>query len=133
MHPVELQNVLDSMTIIVDSREQKTEQAQKRYAAFGCDWKREKLDFGDYSAEFTMPDNTVFALDRLVVVERKMSLDELCGCYTRERERFVREFERAAGCGARVYLLIENATWELIYNGKYRSQMPCASGLLRQR
>ena len=32
------------------------------------------------------------------------------------------EFERAATAGARVYLLIENATWTDIFNGNYRSK-----------
>lgn len=123
MHPVEIQNALDTMTIIVDSREQDTAQARRRYESFGCPWIRDKLDFGDYSAMFTMPDESKFDLRNLAVIERKMSLDELCGCYTHDRARFEREFERAKRAGARVCLLIENASWETAYNGKYRSKM----------
>jgi hypothetical protein len=44
-------------------------------------------------------------------------------CYTKERPRFIREFERAKESGAKVYLLIENADWEKAYNGTYRSQL----------
>lgn len=123
MHPVDIDATLNQMTVIVDSREQPTKQAQRRYSEFGCPWKRDKLDFGDYSAEYILSDGSVFSLRRSVVIERKMSLDELCGCFTRDRARFSREFERAKGAGAKIYLLIEGASWEMAYNGKYRSQM----------
>ena len=111
------------MKICVDSREQATEQSKRRYADFGVPWERGKLDFGDYSAVFTLPDGTEFSLKDKAVVERKMSLTECCGCFTHDRERFTREFERAKAVNAKIYLLIENASWELAYNGKYRSQM----------
>ena len=61
--------------------------------------------------------------DNLFVIERKMSIDELCQCYTHDRDRFVREFERADRDGAKIYLLVEDATWERFYAGKYRSRM----------
>ena len=56
-----------------------------------------------------------------------MDLDELAGCFTRERARFRREFERARDAGARVYLFVENATWENLVNGKYRSKFAPAA------
>ena len=123
MHPVEIEQTLDSMTVLVDTRERPTEYSEKRYAQFGRPYRREKLDVGDYSAEFTTPTGEVVSLKNKVVVERKNSIDELCMCYTTERGRFEREFERAKNGGIKVYLLIENATFEAIYNGKYRSRM----------
>lgn len=111
------------MVCICDSREQATEQSKRRYADFGVPWERGKLDFGDYSAVFTLPDGTEFSLKDKICVERKMNLSEICGCFTHDRERFTREFERAKAANAKIYLLIENASWELAYNGKYRSQM----------
>lgn len=50
-----------------------------------------------------------------------MNLDELCQCFGRERARFEREFQRASGAGCRIYLIVEDGTWEKAYNGKYRS------------
>ena len=123
MHPVEVENALKTMCILVDSREQATEQSKRRYADFGVPFERGKLDFGDYSAVFTLPDGAEFSLKDKAVVERKMSLTECCGCFTHDRPRFTREFERAKQAGARTYLLIEEASWEKAYNGKYRSQM----------
>lgn len=123
MHPIDVESTLKTMVCICDSREQETKQSKRRYADFGVPWERGKLDFGDYSAVFTLPDGTEFSLKDKAVVERKMSLTECCGCFTHDRQRFTREFERAKQAGARTYLLIENASWELAYNGKYRSQM----------
>ena len=123
MHPVEVENALKTMCILVDSREQATKQSERRYADFGVPWERCKLDFGDYSAVFTLPDGSEFDLRESCTIERKQSIDELCGCYTHDRSRFKREFERAKEAGAKLYLLIENASWGMAYNGKYRSQM----------
>lgn len=123
MHPIDIENTLATTKILVDSREQDTEQARRRYAIFGCDHKRHKLDFGDYSCEFTLPNGKVVSLADKCVIERKYGLSELCMCYTRERGRFKREFERAASKGAKTYLLIEGASWEAVYAGRYRSQM----------
>lgn len=123
MHPIEVESILKTMIIWIDSREQATEQSKRRYADFGVPWERGKLDFGDYSAVFTLPDGAEFSLKDKAVVERKMDLSEACGCFTHDRPRFTREFERAKAANAKIYLLIEEANWEKAYNGKYRSQM----------
>ena len=123
MHPIDIERTLKTMKICVDSREQATKQSERRYADFGVPWERCKLNFGDYSAVFTLPDGAEFSLKDKAVVERKMSLTECCGCFTHDRPRFTREFERAKQAGARTYLLIEEASWEKAYNGKYRSRM----------
>ena len=52
-----------------------------------------------------------------------MSLDELAMCFGTERKRFVREFERAKEIGMRIYMLVENASYENLYNHKYRSML----------
>ena len=123
MHPIDVFSTLETMSILVDTREQPTQRAQRRYKQFGCKWERHKLDFGDYSAVFTLPDGSLFSLKSIVSIERKQSLDELCQCFTHDRKRFVREFERAQAAGGKIYLLVENASWEKIYAGSYRSQM----------
>ena len=120
--------VLDSFEILVDTREQDTERAHKRYASFGVPIRRVALGYGDYAYNATLPDGRqIYDVSKTVspmcVVERKMNLDELAGCYTRSRDRFRHEFERAQNHGCRIYLLCENASWENILNGKYRSQI----------
>jgi ERCC4-type nuclease len=106
------------MVCLVDTREQDTPRLRARLRQIGCPWEREKLDFGDYSVRCNKVD-----LSNIIAIERKMSLDELCNCYCTGRRRFEREFERAKAAGAKTYLLVENATWENAYAGKYRSRM----------
>lgn len=118
MHPVDVNSALKSMVCLVDTREQDTPRFRARMKSIVCPWERKKLDFGDYSAKCESLD-----LSGSVVIERKMSLDELCNCYCKERGRFEREFERAMAANAKVYLLIEDASWEQAYAGKYRSKM----------
>lgn len=123
MTPFELQKTLESLTLLLDTREQETASLKRRLKDIGLPCKRQKLDFGDYSCELTMPDGSVVRFDRLFAIERKMSIDELASCFTSQRKRFTSEFERAKQAGAKIYLLIENATMEKIVNGQYRSQM----------
>lgn len=118
MHPVEVKSALESMVCLVDTREQDTPRLRARLKEIGCPWERKKLNFGDYSVKCDAID-----LSETIAVERKMDLDELCNCYCKERKRFEREFERAKRAGAKVYLLIEDGSWEDAYIGKYRSRM----------
>ena len=85
------------------------------------------MNVGDYSATVLLPNKKEFSLSDKVSVERKFGIDELCNCFCKDRKRFEREFERARQAGAKVYLLIEDASWESAYNGKYRSRMAPAS------
>lgn len=123
MSVFEINKALESMTIYVDTREQKTARAAMRYSQFGVPYERKKLDFGDYSCKFDLSDGKVFDLASLVSIERKQSFDELAMCYCTERKRFTAEFERAKEANAKVYLLVEGETWERAYNGSYRSKM----------
>lgn len=109
--------------LIVDTREQDTDRLRRRIRQTGLSFVRQKLDFGDYSAKTTLDNGTEFDISSSVSIERKMNLDELCACYCKGRKRFTREFERAKSAGAKVYLLIENANLEKVYNGSYRSKM----------
>ena len=126
MDHFEQEAMLQSMKILVDTREQNTERARRRYATFGVPYERATLNYGDYCYNAQLPNGRwLFDTDQLIsapiVVERKMNLDELAQCLTRSRDRFEREFQRAKSNNARVFLLIENANWENLINGKYRS------------
>lgn len=123
MTPREMENILSSIFLIVDTREQPTEGYFKRLEAVGLPYRRQKLDFGDYSCGFCPTDGAEVLLDKEIVIERKMNLDEICGNFTRGRDRFAREFERAAASGAKVHLIVENGNYEKLINGKYRSRL----------
>lgn len=101
-------------TIIVDTREQDLH-ILKRLESMGIQYVRRKLDHGDYS--FEVGD---ISYEHKIVVERKGSLDEIIGNFTKGRDRFRKEFERSKGC--RVILMVE-ATMKQIETGQYRSRM----------
>lgn len=125
MTPIEIENCLDSINILIDTREQPSDRAEKRYKTFGCPYRRQKLEYGDYAFNFVMPDGSELydlsdSVNAPVVIERKMSLEELSNNLTRERGRFAREFERAGK--ASIYLLVEDGSWKHIITGRYKTK-----------
>lgn len=127
MERLDIEECLNSFRVIVDNREQETPRAKERYKALGCPIERATLDYGDYCGNITLPSNkALYGLTERIqpacIVERKMSLDELAQCFTKGRDRFKREFERAKTNGAKIYLLVENASYEAIINHRYRSK-----------
>ena len=126
MDHFEVTEVLNTFQILVDNREQATPKAVERYKSFGVPYKRATLNYGDYCGIITLNDSEIYDTAHSVkascVIERKMSLDELAMCFTRGRDRFRREMERAASNNSTVYLLVENATYEGIIKHRYRSR-----------
>ena len=141
MHPIEVENVLDRLIVLVDSREHDTERFRRRMDELGA-WERGKLDYGDYSAKSFRDDGTEITLVGKVHIERKMGLAEIINNFCESgrnspavvewnkahpkekiRNRFEWELKRAQLAGARIYLVIENASWEHIYGHKYKSRM----------
>lgn len=126
MDHFQVTEILDSFRIIADTREQRTPRAAERFASFGVPVERATLNYGDYCWNIDLPGGTFHDVSSQVnppcVIERKMSADELAACFTRSRDRFRREFERARDAGAKTYLLIEDCTWETIMNKRYRSR-----------
>ena len=127
MNIFEQKEVLKTFEILVDTREQDTEKSRKRYEEFGVPYTKKTLSYGDYTYNLILPNGTKLydnsgTISPICAVERKMNLDELAGCFTRSRQRFQREFERALDNHCRIYLLCENSNWENLLNGKYRSK-----------
>lgn len=123
MNNFEVKRALESMTILVDTREQDTPAFRRRMRQMETPYERIKLDAGDYSCSCLLPDGVEYSLMDKVAVERKMSADELCLCFGKERQRFQREFERAANTRTRLYLLVEDTSWEQLMTGDYRSKL----------
>lgn len=123
MHPVEIESVLKTLTLIVDTREQDNDRARRRIARIGLPYIRRALPCGDYSCFVTAPDGSTIDFSEIVSIERKMNLDEAIQCFTKHRERFKREFLRAKDRNMKLYLMIENASWEKILTEQYRSRM----------
>lgn len=126
MDMFDIKSVLDNFEIIVDTREQVTYRSEDRYKGFGVPYRRQTLNYGDYTYNVLINGkdlhNKSCKVNGLCVIERKQNLDELAACFTRGRERFEREFERASDNNAKSYLLIENGSWDMIFEGQYRSR-----------
>ena len=126
MDHFEIAEVLDTFRILIDTREHDTPKAKERYVNFGVPYSRATLSYGDYCGMVTINGSEIYDTAKRVsakcVIERKMSLDELAMCFTRGRDRFRREMERATLNGATVYLLVEGASFEAIINHRYRSR-----------
>lgn len=135
MNHFEIKDALESMTLLVDTREQPTQNFKRRIASSGLPSERKKLFAGDYSCKCTLPDGSILDFSEKVVIERKMDIGELCQCFCQPRDRaskrdgqtkisrFEDEFERAYDNGIKVYLVVEHGSWENIYAGKYNSKM----------
>ena len=117
----ELTEELKRLTIICDTREQ-DRHVSEYFEKNKIPTITRKLDTGDYSCQLEG-----VSFEREIVVERKHNLDEICGNFTTERERFEREFIRAKAYGTKVHLIIENASWSDVFLGNYRSKLPSKS------
>lgn len=138
MTGAEIQSCLESMVILVDTREQPSARAIRRYKRFGCPYDRQKLAYGDYTFDCTLPGAGQIYADRSdirppVVIERKANLEELSGNLTEKplakhkllgvRNRFEAELLFAKTNNASVYLLIENADLSDVVNHRYDTKL----------
>lgn len=136
----QVRRILKQMQIVGDTREQVCGHVERALADLGCPLVRGKLDQGDYTAllpiaafpGFERIDGFTSLADE-VVIERKANLDEIAGNFTVDRPRFEREFLRAKAADIKVFLLIENASWQAIWSHDYRSRLapsPFAASLM---
>jgi ERCC4-type nuclease len=84
-------------TLIVDSREKKSWdfEGDEAFAAV----KHHKLDGGDYSIE---------GLEDIIVIERKATVDELFGNFSKDKARIRAEFERLRPVKFRFFIIEES-------------------------
>ena len=122
----ELNKILskDNIVILVDSREKANRHILDVFEREGVQYRVVTLESGDDTFELkAIPeldiDHTMdFRQD--VMIERKNSLDEISGNFTKGRERFNDEFGRA--WATKKYLLIENGSYEKILDHDYRTE-----------
>ena len=120
----EQKELLKSMIILTDSREKDNLHITDFFDKKGVAHMSKALEFGDYS--FILPANKELGIvkdiyfDKEIVIERKGSLTELAGNLTKDRERFEKELIKKKA--AKMYLLIEDANWQDVNKGTYRSE-----------
>jgi ERCC4-type nuclease len=118
----EMAELLKSIIILVDSREQKNEYITQYFDSKGIAYKVQKQDAGDYSV--MLPMNEALGIHRdtyfPVAIERKNSVDELAQTI-KERTRFENELIR--GQKLNFLLMVEDPNgYENLIMGKYQSQ-----------
>ena len=122
--------LLDSMTILCDTREVKNQHILDYFDKAKVKYEIRKLDYGDYSVkiakneELGIPRDLYF--DKEVVIERKGSLDELAGNLTKERDRIKKELSLAPKTKV---IMIEDCSYSDLVEGNYRSQFSVKSFL----
>lgn len=118
----ELKELLASMVILVDTREQQNSHILKYFDSRKIPYKQKKLDYGDYSA--FLPRNESLGIHRDIylaaAIERKNSIDELASSI-KERSRFENELIRAQHFPF-VLMVEDSEGYEKIIKGAYRSQ-----------
>ena len=111
------------MIILVDTREKVNDHIISSFDKNGICYKKKALEYGDYS--FALPKNEALSIPRdmyvnkKVCIERKASLEEISDNLTKERDRFEKELSLAP---KEKVLLIENANYSDVANGKYNTQ-----------
>ena len=116
----EINDILKKACVIVDTREQKAKHITDYFDAKGITWRKEKLDFGDYTISIDAPSVARdFYLQDYITIERKANLEELSGNLAHERERMIAEFSRTRGT---LILLVENATYDDILEHRYNTK-----------
>jgi len=119
----EKDQLLKSIIILIDSREKSCDHISKYFDEKKIPYKSKKLNFGDYSyfipknEELNIPRDMFF--DNEIAIERKGSLEELSGNFSADRDRFEKELSLYKG---KMHLLIENASYDDIYNNNYKTQ-----------
>ena len=84
--------------IISDTREKKNQHVLDYFETIGIKYEIAKLDFGDYMDAYRPG----------LVIDRKQNIAELAKNVTgKDRERFVRELERAKAAGSKLIILVE--------------------------
>lgn len=112
---------MQSLVVLVDTREKNNTAIVNYFNKKGITWKNKALNYGDYSckipanADLGIMHDLYFTDD--VVVERKANLEELSGNLSSERKRFENELIRADK--TRVLLMIESGSYADLVNGYY--------------
>ena len=120
----EKEELIKSLTIIVDSREKVNGQILEWFDKNHVKYVVKALKNGDYS--FYVPANEKLNIDRdlyfdrQIMIERKASLEEISGNITQNRARFEEELATFSG---KKYLMIENANYSDIIQKNYKTDI----------
>lgn len=121
----------ENFMVLYDTREQKNQHILDFLDKKKIQYKKKKIDEGDYTAIITAREDMGISRDLYfnIAVERKNSVDELASNLGEKRDdyrddiRLERELKRARQKGTMIYLVVEDKNgMENIEKGNYRSQ-----------
>ena len=119
----EYKQLICSMVVLVDTREQDNKNITDFFDKKGIDWKSKALDTGDYSLMIPKNIDLGFVKDTYfteeIVIDKKHKVDEIANNI--KEERFHNEVQRMAKLKHK-YFLIEESSIDDIIEHKYRSQ-----------
>jgi ERCC4-type nuclease len=119
----ELKQILQSLTIVVDTRENANKHVLDYFTEKKISFITQKLDFADYSC--FIPANSELGVIRDTYLncflERKGSIEELSGNFCNDRDRLESEFLRAKG-NRLIMMIEEQSGLEKIIEHKYDTQ-----------
>lgn len=131
LKPKQLKELLQSMVIIIDTREQKNSHILKYFDENDIKYISKKLDCGDYS--FYVPANECFDIsediwyNKDIVIERKNSVDEIVGNFATDKDRLEREFARHGG--KMVLMIEEERFYDKLHKQDYRNNINSKSAV----
>ena len=123
----QLKKILDNLIICIDSREQSNQHIIDFFNKKKIPYKVMKLPLGDYSIMlpkglFDGQTQDIYFYDDFVV-ERKASLDEICGNLKDDAARLKKELAHLNKYDIEFYIFLEDENYELnLRNANYRSQ-----------
>lgn len=115
--------LLKSIKILIDTREKENKHITDYFDKKKIEYTTKKLHNGDYS--FYLPKNEELGIyrdlyfDKEIAIERKGSLEELSGNFSKQRDRLEKELSTYKG---NMVLMIESANYHDICNGNYKTQ-----------
>lgn len=122
-----MKKILDSMVVIVDSREQSNKHIIDFFNKKGIPYKVVKNDFGDYTAMLPAGTLTGFThdiyFDRDIAIERKADIDEIANNLKEDAARLKKELAHMNMYDIKYFFFVEDKEFhENLRNGIYRSQ-----------
>lgn len=123
----EIKLILDNLTICVDSREQSNQHIIDFFNKKKIPYKVMKLPLGDYSimspkGSFEGQERDIYFTNDFVV-ERKASIDEICGNLKNDAARLKKELAHLNKHDIEFYIFLEDENYELnLRNSNYMSQ-----------
>ena len=114
----EVKTALKTLTVIVDTNEKVNQHILEYLTSKKIPYIKRALNVGDYSFEL---DGMTY--EDIISIERKANIEEIARNFTVGRTRFKNEFTRALASGTKMFLMIENCSWQDIKSHNYTSKL----------